>query len=344
MSDILVAEKSPLVHITLNRPHALNALTHEMVRDITAVLHKYRDDDAVEAIIFLGAGDRAFCAGGDIKMVHQTGSEWIKHGRQGPNPAWRYFREEYEMNAIIRHYPKPVISLCHGFVMGGGYGIAGNGSHIIADDTTRFAMPETAIGFFPDVGIGWKLARCPDAIGMYVALTADIYGADLMMRAGLATHYVADDTIHLLHKAKNLAEIEKILGAQLKNPVPAPIDYDAVKQHFSKGSLNDIFMSLQSDKSDFATKTLGVMNMRSPMSMHVTFQHLKLAAQEDFDTAIARDYRLACAFFGRPDIYEGIRAAVIDKDRTPKWQYQEIMDISQADVDYYLKFSDHYRV
>jgi len=344
MSHILVTEKFPLVHITLNRPHALNALTHEMVTDITGLLYRYRDNDAVEALVFSGAGDRAFCAGGDIKMVHQAGREWINNGRQGTNPVWYYFREEYEMNAIIHHYPKPIISLCHGFVMGGGYGVAGNGSHIVTDDTTRFAMPETSIGFFPDVGIGWKLARCPGSIGVYVALMAGIYDADLMIRANLATHSVASNALALLHEARNMAEIEEILAVHSKTHVSTPIDYESIKRHFSQNSLSEIFASLNSEKSDFSAKTLTMLQSRSPMSLQVTFQHVQRAGQEDYDTAIARDYRLSCAFLEQPDIYEGIRAAVIDKDRKPEWQHQEISDISQADIDYYLKFSDHGKI
>lgn len=341
MSHILVSEKFPLVHITLNRPQALNALTHDMVVDITAALHKYRDDDAVEALIFHGAGDRAFCAGGDIKMVHQVGSEWIKNGRQGPNPAWEYFADEYAMNVILHHYPKPIISLCHGFVMGGGYGVAGNGSHIIVDETTRFAMPETGIGFFPDVGIGWKLARCRDGLGMYIALTADIFNAEFMMQSGMATHYVTSDAMHDIVAAKDLSDIEKILDEGKVAYVANAVDSEAVKRHFEQDSLENIFKSLQQDDSDFAIKTLKTLRMRSPMSLHITFRHLTMAKTEDYDTAICRDYQLACAFFTQPDIYEGIRAAVIDKDRNPAWQHQEILNISQSDVDYYMNFSDH---
>lgn len=341
MSDVLVTEKTPLVHITLNRPHALNALTHDMIVEMTAVLNKYRDRDDIEALVFQGAGDRAFSAGGDLKMVHKVGSEWMQSDRKNPNPAWQYFREEYDMNAMIYHYPKPVISLCHGYVMGGGYGIAGNGSHIIVDDTTRFAMPETGIGFFPDVGIGWKLARCPDALGMYIALTANIFNAPVMMQAGLATHYVTESAMAEIRRASNLGEIEGILANGKVVHEGYALDAVEVKKHFDKNNLFEILLSLQINSGDFAQNTLDTLMTRAPLSLFVTFQHLKTAENEDYDTAIARDYRLACAFFSRPDIYEGIRAAVLDKDRQPVWETQEISKISQADIDYYLNFSDY---
>lgn len=335
---IQVTEKYPLVHIVLNRPEALNALTHDMVIALTAALEAYRDDGNVKAVIVSGQGERAFCAGGDIKMVHLVGTQWIKEGRTGPNPAWRYFRDEFAMNALIHHYPKPVISLCHGYVMGGGYGIAGNGSHIVVCDDTRFAMPETGIGFFPDVGIGWKLARSPGHLGMAVALTGNIFGADLMMAAGLATHNVPYAVFLQIEQAACLEEIEALLDRHSR---PATDRHAATGQHFDHDSLDEIFIRLQSDKSDFASELLKTLQSRSPMSLHVTFRHLQMAAGEDYDTAIARDYRLACAFFSRPDIYEGIRAAVIDKDKRPVWSHKEIHDISKADIDYYLNFSDY---
>lgn len=260
----------------------------------------------IDEIIFKGAGDRAFCAGGDVKSVYYA-------GLKDPKIAWGYFYDEYEMNKLIHAHPKPITSICHGYVMGGGYGVAGNGTNIIVDDTTRFAMPETAIGFFPDVGIGWKLARA-GALGMYIALTGSVYGADMMMAAGLATKKNGDVT-----------EID---------------DRNDIEKHFSKTSLEDIWKSLESDNSEFATQTLDVLKTRSPMSLHITFHHLKMALDEDYEQSITRDYQLACAFFTRHDIYEGIRAQLIDKDKSPKWENSSIFNISPVDIDYYLQFSD----
>ena len=184
MSSILTSENDNAIHITLNRPEALNALNHEMVLDITRVLKEVEARDDIHEVVFKGAGDRAFCAGGDVKSVYYE-------GLKDPKVAWQYFYDEYEMNKIIHAYSKPITSICHGYVMGGGYGVAGNGTNIIVDDTTRFAMPETAIGFFPDVGIGWKLARA-GALGMYIALTGSVFDANMMIAAGLATHRVDD--------------------------------------------------------------------------------------------------------------------------------------------------------
>lgn len=287
------------LHITLNRPKALNALNHDMVKVIYKILLDYKDDPTVEAIVFKGAGERGFCAGGDIKAAYEL-------GKQNPRLAWDYFRDEYEMNKLLFHYPKPITSICHGFVMGGGYGIAGNGSDIITDETTRFAMPETSIGFFPDVGICWHLARA-GALGMYVALTGDIFDGDM---------------IHQLRSG----------GLS---------DNDELNDIFAKDNLEDIFHALDQSQSDFAVQTLKTLQTRSPISLHITFKHIHMARHETYNQSIERDYQLACAFFSQTDVYEGIRAAVIDKDRNPKWTHSSIFNISVADIDYYFRFKDH---
>jgi len=307
MSYIEVTEKDDQVHITLNRPDALNALNHDMVCRIQEILNDYRDKDNIAEIVFSGAGDRAFCAGGDVKAIYYVGKSDFK-------TACSYFYDEYQMNKAIFHYPKPITSHCHGFVMGGGYGIAGNSRHIVIDNTIKFAMPETMIGFFPDVGIAYHLARA-GALGMYIALTGDVFYADMMMAAGLAT--------------KCLSNFEE------------PAYLDEIKNHFSKLSVQEIFQSLEEDNSDFAQETLKTLKSRSPVSLLVTFQHLQMARDDDFDTVIARDYRLACAFFSKHDVYEGIRAQLIDKDRNPRWEHASIDEISQGDIDYYFEFIDN---
>ncbi len=307
MSSILQdLDKDQLV-ITLNRPQALNALNHEMVLKIMDILNNARDDNAIAGISFKGEGDRAFCAGGDVKAVYYVGLDDY-------DSACAYFSDEYKMNAMIFDYPKPIASLCHGYVMGGGYGVAGNGRRIIVDETTRFAMPETAIGFFPDVGIGWKLARA-GALGLYIALTGGVFDADMMMAAGLATESQTEIT-----PIETLSDIET---------------------HFSKNTLEEVFQSLEQDDGDFANKTLQTLQSRCPISLHVTFHHLRLALHETYHQSIARDERLAHAFFSKPDIYEGIRAQLIDKDKSPKWSHSSIYDVPQGDIDYYLQFGDN---
>lgn len=327
MSLILVKNHENAIHITLNRPDALNALNYDMVLEITKILKQVEADDTIQSIVFSGAGDRAFCAGGDVKSVYYAGLD-------DPKIAWKYFYDEYQMNKIIHAYSKPILSLCHGFVMGGGYGVAGNGSHIIADDSVKFSMPETAIGFFPDVGIGWKLARA-GALGMYIALTADIFDADMMMASGMATHKVSD-VKSLPHDGTTL------LNDIAKHSIPAKNvqNLDKINAVFALDSLEDIFAALENDSSDFAQRNLEILQCRSPISMHVTFKHLKMAADESFNQSIERDYHLACAFFSQPDIYEGIRAAVIDKDKRPKWSSSSILNISMSDIDYYFNFRD----
>jgi len=299
LDEIILDQIDDQVHITLNRPNALNALNHSMVKEIHKILLNHKDNKSIKKIIFKGVGDRAFCAGGDIKSAYYLGQE-------NPRKAWDYFRDEYEMNKEIFYYPKKITSLCHGFVMGGGYGIAGNGEEVITDDTTRFAMPETSIGFFPDVGICWHLARS-GALGLYVGLTGGIFNGDMIyqLRSG-----------------------QQSINNELNDV-------------FSKTSLEEVFESLEHSKSDFAKQTLHTLVTRCPISLHVTFKHIQMARDETYDQSIARDYQLACAFFSQSDVYEGIRAAVIDKDRNPKWSHSSIFNISVADIDYYFRFKDH---
>lgn len=330
MSSIVVSEKENSVYITLNRPEALNALNHEMVLEITRILEGLRGRGDVDTIIFNGAGDKAFCAGGDVKMAYQKGLEWLASDAGEENLAWQYFQDEYRMNAIIRHYPKTIISLCHGYVMGGGYGIAGNGDVIVACENTRFAMPETILGFFPDVGIGWKLARA-GALGMYIALTGNTFDSDMMLASAMATHFLPCKEFENFSPVKLKKNTNKI---EINNR-------EEIESIFSLDSVGDIMEALRQSDSDFARDTLVTLEQRSPLSLIVTFKHIRMAANEDYDTSIARDYQLACAFFSKEDVYEGIRAQLIDKDRNPKWKYSSIFNISQADIDYYFEFVDH---
>jgi enoyl-CoA hydratase len=328
MSSIVVAENKGQVHITLNRPEALNALTHEMVLEITRLLRQYASRNDIDSIVFKGAGDRAFCAGGDIKAVYFA-------GLKNPENTYQYFSDEYLMNWIIHSYPKPIISVCHGFVMGGGYGIAGNGSHLIINDNTRFAMPETSIGFFPDVGIGWKLARL-GALGMYIALTGNIFDADCIMAAGLATHKVTVEEVKaiLSNDFIDLNNLKITTKPKIQN-------LNEIESIFSLPSVDAIFQALERSNSEFATATLNILKSRSPVSLLVTFAHLKRSENEDFKTSLTRDLQLACAFFSDMEVYEGIRAQLIDKDRQPSWKYSSIFNISPVNIDYYYKFMDH---
>ena len=330
MSFILLSEKLPYVYITLNRPEALNALNHEMILEITKLLEIYSTRNDIEVIIFRGAGDKAFCAGGDIKLVYNIGRNWLQSDRKKANPAWKFFADEYKLNALIHNYPKKVMSLCHGIVMGGGYGLAGNGSEVIVCETTRFAMPETAIGFFPDVGIGWKLSKA-GALGMYIALTGNIFGSDIMLASGLATHYLPCKDFDNFNTVKLKTNADNI----------AINNYEEIETIFSLNSVQAILKELSKSKSDFARKTLDTLLIRSPLSLLVTFKHIKMAKLEDYEAAIARDYQLACAFFSDYDVYEGIRAQLVDKDKAPNWKYSSILNISKADIDYYFKFVDH---
>ena len=203
--------------------------------------------------------------------------------------------------------------------------LRGNGSHVVVREDTKFAMPETGIGFFPDVGIGWKLAKL-DAMGMYIALTGNILTADEMVSAGLATCKVTDDDFE-----------QGVFENSL--PVTGIENHELIETFFNKDTLEDIFHALENDNSDFAREALSVLQSKSPASLHITFNHLKTCMHETYEQSIARDYQLACACLSQDDFYEGVRAAVVDKDRNPKWASSSIFNISQADIDYYFRFS-----
>lgn len=331
--EILFERLGAVGLITLNRPKALNALTHEMCLAMTVQLALWARDDAVETVVIQGAGERAFCAGGDIRSLYES-------GKTGTPYALNFYRDEYVLDAAIKHYPKPYVALIGGIVMGGGVGVSVHGSHRIADETTTFAMPETGIGLFPDVGGSFFLPRCPGQVGMYLALTgARLKTADCLA-AGVATHFVPRDKRAALVErlASGMAPDAALEG--LHETVPGTFldshraSIDAI---FSKNSVEDILAALDCDHTDWSRDTAKTIRAKSPTSLKVTFRQLREGATQGFDDCLAMEYRMVQRIVAGHDFYEGVRATIIDKDGAPKWQPADLASVSDADIDAYFE-------
>ena len=308
--------------ITLKRPAALNALTLNMVRLMKPVLAAWARDDAVEHIIIEGAGEKGFCAGGDIRALH----DW---GQAGAPEATGFYREEYQLNRTIKTYPKPYIALIDGITMGGGVGVSVHGSHRVATERTMFAMPETGIGLLPDVGGTYFLPRLPGEIGPWLVLTgARLRGADSFI-AGVATHYTPADTIDALKAA--LAEggdVDAILAAHHHAPEDAalPPQQGDIDRLFGGDSVADIQAALEADGSDWALKQAAAIASKSPTSAAVALRQMRDGIHADFDECLRIEMRAVTRIMAQADFYEGVRATILEKDGAPNWTPPQDID------------------
>ena len=314
--EILVARDGGLGRLTLNRPQALHALTTVMCSTCITVLSDWRRDPAVQAVLIDHSGERGFCAGGDIRMLADSGAD---DGRL----ARAFFLTEYRLNHLLFSYPKPVIAVMDGITMGGGVGLSAPARYRLATERTTFAMPETGIGLFPDVGGGWFLPRLPGRIGLWLALTgARIKAADCL-HAGLATHHVPSERLPELKAAlaRNPQDIEALLAQFHVDPGPAPLlahraELDAA---FGQGSVEAILAALEAG-SDWARAQALALRTKSPQTLKVAFRQLALGlAAPDFIANMAMEYRIGARVVQRHDFLEGVRAVIVDKDNAPKW-------------------------
>ncbi|HFC04738.1 MAG TPA: enoyl-CoA hydratase/isomerase family protein, partial [Rhizobiales bacterium] len=302
--------------ITLNRPKALNAVTLNMVEQMAPQLSAWANDDRVGHVIIKAAPGRAFSAGGDIVQLYQWGME------KDPRFAG-FYQQEYPLNIAIKRFPKPYIALIDGIVMGGGVGVSFHGSHRIVTENLTFAMPETGIGLFPDVGGTYFLPRCPGAIGMYLGLTgARVKAADAMY-CKLATHYVPAENLGDLEVALYLSEdVDATINEYATQPDHAPLQDQKklIGSHFRKVSVQAIFDSLAADDSKWAAQTLATLKQKSPTSLLITHRQLVSGVGLSFELAMRLEYRIVSRIVKGVDFLEGTRAVVIDKDMKPKWQ------------------------
>lgn len=319
--------------ISLNRPGAIHALTLPMVHAMTEALLKWKDDDAVKCIVIDHAEGRGFCAGGDIAFLRNSALN--DKGESGR----KFFHDEYQLNHLLFTYPKPVVAFMDGITMGGGVGISQPARFRVATDNTRFAMPETGIGLFPDVGGGWYLSRLEGRVGQFLALTgARLDGAECLA-LGLATHYLPAEA---LAEAKariateDVERIDGILGTLSAHPAEARIVSNilAINRHFASDRYEDILASLEADDGDWAMKELATLRTKSPQTCKVALRQLATSASlDDFADNMRMEYRIGSRVLVRPDFAEGVRAVIVDKDNDPKWNPATAEGVSEELLD-----------
>lgn len=318
--------------ISLNRPTAIHALTEDMVHAMTATLLAWRNDQAVEAVMIDHADGRGFCAGGDIAFLRNSALN------DGGVSGRRFFHDEYQLNHLLFTYPKPVVSFMDGITMGGGVGISQPARFRVATENTRFAMPETGIGLFPDVGGGWYLSRLEGRVGIYLALTgARIDGSDCLA-LGLATHFLPADQLPEAKAriADNPDRIDGILGQLSVTPPEARIlgNLPAINRNFASDIYEEIEAALIADASDWAAKELATLRTKSPQTCKVALRQLALGARaQSFAENMIIEYRIASRVLTKPDFAEGVRAVIVEKDNTPIWNPATPADVTPTLLD-----------
>jgi enoyl-CoA hydratase len=334
MTDITAAEPSVIAtrqgrvgHILLNRPRTLNALDTPMIRTIAAALNAWREDPAVHGVVIEGAGERAFCAGGDIRAVRDAAVA----GDRASIAA--FFTEEYGLNALIAEYPKPYIALISSLCLGGGIGISVHGRIRVTTEGGLFAMPETAIGMFPDVGTSFVLPRLPGALGMYLGLTGTrLAGADAV-HAGIATHFVPGDALPAL-RARIFSDGPASVAAYARTLPPfslAPYRA-AIDRCFAANDVPGIIAALRAERSDWARETLAGLLAMSPSAVLWSFEIIRRGAGRGLRECLAAELELTRRVTAHPDFVEGVRAMVVDKDRQPNWNPSRIEDVDPATI------------
>ena len=330
MTDTIIARKTGRIgHITLNRPKALNALTTEMCETMTRALLDWQDDAEVLAVVVDGAGDRAFCAGGDVVMLHDSGK--ANDGR-----AEAFWRTEYALNELIHRYAKPYVALIDGIVMGGGVGLSVHGLHRIAGDTTLFAMPETGIGYFPDVGGTYFLPRLGQDIGNWLGLTGARLGPGHCCELGVATAFVATEKHEQL--IKSLSDIQhgdEVAGLiqSFASAQPESEDIPNEVQLFDRETVADILTALDEEEDEWSAQQAKLLRRKSPLAMAVTLEAMRRGAELDFRDAMTMELDLSLNFLKTQDFYEGIRAQLIDKDRNPGWSHGNASEVTDEQVE-----------
>ena len=332
-SDILFARRGAAGIVTLNRPSALNAITHEMVRALARQLDAWAHDGAVTRVIVTAEGGRAFSAGGDIRALYELG----RAGQQAE--ALKFFREEYTLNTAIKRYPKPYVSLIDGIVMGGGFGVSVHGSHRVAGDRFQFAMPEVSIGFFPDVGATWVLPRMPGETGAWCALTGDRMKTADGVATGIATHHVRSERFpDLLDALCGNVSVDALLAA-FAEPVgegPVTARRGAIDRLFAASRVEDILAALDAERgteAEWAHATAETMRKKSPTSLKIALAQVRRGREWSFEECMRAEMRIVSSIVEGHDFYEGVRAAIVEKDNAPGWRPASLAEVSDAEVD-----------
>ncbi|MEQ8964607.1 MAG: enoyl-CoA hydratase/isomerase family protein [Azospirillaceae bacterium] len=343
--DVLFETRGPIGLITLNRPKALNALNLAMIDAMSARLVAWAADPAIAAVVVRGAGDRGFCAGGDLRAVYEAGERAARFAIDEPERD--FFRKEYVYNWRIHHFPKPYVALIDGITMGGGVGASVHGSHRVAGEKLVFAMPETAIGFFPDVGGSWFLNRCPGETGTYAALTGARLGVADALHLGIATDHVPGERFEALIDALAAADYSGDARAAVDGVIAGfradagaatlPEHRAAIDAAFGHDRMEAILGALAADGSPWAAETAETLAGKSPTSLKVSLAQLRRGRGLAYDDCVTMEYRMSQAFLRGHDLFEGIRAIVVDKDRNAAWDPPDLSGVDDATVAAYFE-------
>ena len=330
-SEVQTRVESGVGRITLNRPKALHALNLVMCEAMTAALLAWRLDDAVKSVLIDHAGERGFCAGGDIRMIAESGAG-------DASEAKAFFLAEYRLNHLMFEYPKPITAIVDGIVMGGGVGISEPADVRVATERTTYAMPETGIGLFPDVGGGWFLPRLPGQTGVWLALTGARLKANDTVALGIHTHFTPSERIEALKAAISAhpsepRSVADTLSSDAGEASTAP-HREAIDRLFAHDTVEAIFDGLEADGSDWALAQLAVLKTKSPQSLKVSLRQLRTGATlTSFADNMAMEYRLGGRVVQSHDFQEGVRAVIVDKDNTPNWSPADIAGVDDASLD-----------
>lgn len=311
--------------ITLNRPEAMNALTHEMVTLIAEALEQWRDDENVDLVIIRGAGDRAFCAGGDVVGLYHDA---LVQGSGGI----AFWEEEYALNLAISQYPKPYVAIMKGYVLGGGVGVSAHGSHRIVTDSTRIGMPETGIGFIPDVGGSHLLANSPDNLGVHLSLTGAHVGAAEALHTGFADFYVPEAELEeLVDKLAATGDASLITGADPGEPFDGNVA--AMSAAYAGESVEKILANLDATEGEWAAQAAKRIRRNSPTAVKVAWESLRRAQGQTLSQALETELRVSVNSQQGPDFIEGVRAQLVDKDRNPQWRPATLAEVTAEHIE-----------
>ena len=331
-SDIASRVDGGVGFVTLNRPKAINSLNQSMVDGLRAVLTAWEHDDAINAVVLSGAGERGLCAGGDVVAIYHS-------ARADGAEARRFWHDEYLMNGQIGRFPKKYVALMDGIVMGGGVGVGAHANTRVVTETSKVAMPEVGIGFIPDVGGAYLLSRAPGSLGLHAALTgAPFSGADAIA-LGFADHFVPHDKLDALRQAIAADGVDSAIAAHAVEPPGSQLaaQRDWIDDCYAGDTVADIVAALRGHDAGPANDAADLIATRSPIALSVTLEAVRRAAKlETLEDVLAQDYRVSSASLRSHDLVEGIRAQLVDKDRNPKWSPASLSQVSAADVEAYF--------
>ena len=334
--EILARVDGGVGFLTLNRPKALNSLTHTMVTALDTTLTAWSDDDTVRAVVVHGSGERGLCAGGDVVAIYHS-------AKAGGADARQFWFDEYRLNARIGRYPKPYVAYMDGIVMGGGVGVSAHGNVRVVTDTSKIAMPEVGIGFIPDVGGTFLLSRAPGSLGLHAALTGGPFSGADAIALGFADHYVAHDDLAAFTTTLVTDGVDAALRDHAQEPPPSTLlaQREWIDDCYAGDTVTDIVAALRSHGEGPANDAADLIATRSPVALAVTLAAVRRAAALDtLEDVLVQEYRVSCASLRSHDLVEGIRAQLVDKDRNPTWSPASLDAVADGDVDAYFAPAD----